>query len=212
MKCFDNHPENIHKAVTVLKNGGIVAHPADTCFGLAADLTNPEALQALQAIKGRDGSKPMSIMFPAYLQAELGDYVLLDDFSEMVCNKLLPGPVTIVLPKGRLIPDYFFPQVHTVGIRIPYDLSVEDILTFFHGPLITTSANLSGKPVCCSCDDVRNTFKNQALKPDLLLRGRVHGLCLPSTVIRLGDEMVHVLREGPLKKDELKSILGVPVH
>lgn len=212
MKCIDNNAENIIEAVKVLKDGGIVAHPADTCYGLTSDLMNETAMRQLQQIKGRDAGKPMSIMLPVYLKPKLYEYAVLNEFSEMVCEKLLPGPVTIVLPKGPKIPDYFFPELMTVGIRIPYDASLNDLLVKFRDPLITTSANLSDQPVCCTCQDVLNVFKDNELKPDILLDGEIHGACIPSTVISLAGDKVTILREGPLEKEQLEAILGIDIE
>lgn len=212
MKRLENIPENIPEAVRVLKAGGIIAHPADTCYGLAADLMNPDALRQLQELKGRDASKPLSIMLPAYLKPRLSDFAALNDFSEMVGDRLLPGPVTIILPKGPKIPDYFFPDLKTVGIRIPYDRMTNDMLTKFHGPLITTSANLSSQPVCCDAKEIRKTFEHKKHRPDLLLEGDIQNHCMPSTVISLKENRISILREGPLKREQLEAILGFSIE
>ena len=211
MECIENNADNVKKAVQVLKKGDVIAHPADTCFGLAADLMNERALKKLQQIKGREAKKPMSIMLPDYLKPRLSDYDRLDDFAKMVCEEILPGPVTIVLPKGPKIPACFFPEMDSVGIRIPCDPLTEDLLTRFRGPLITTSANLSGKPVCCRCSEVISAFKSRKHKPDLLLKGEIRGACLPSTVISLENDKVCILRPVPVKKEELETILGIRI-
>ncbi len=211
MKCIENNAYNVKRAVQALQNGYTIAHPADTCFGLAADLLNESAVRKLQAIKGRDANKPMSIMIPPFMKAELGEYALLNEFSEMVCEKLFPGPVTIVLPKGPNIPDFYFPHLSTVGVRIPYDNLTNDLLTKFRGPLITTSANPAGRPVCATCQEVLIAFKNEEYKPDLFLEGEIHGACLPSTVISLEGDKVTILREGPLEKEQLEAILGIDI-
>ena len=203
--------DSIGEAVKILKAGGVVAHPADTCFGLAADLMNEKALGKLQRIKGRDAGKPMSIMLPPHLVPRLGDYAVLDDFAETVCARLFPGPVTIVLPKGLKIPDYFFPDLKTIGIRIPYGTENSDLLMKFRQPMITTSANLSDHPVCCSCEDVIRAFEGSKYQPDLLLEGEIQGICMPSTVISPEGGKVTILREGPLKKEQIGAILGLDV-
>lgn len=212
MKILSPDAGPMSEVISLLRKGGIIAHPADTCFGLAGDLMNEEALKKLQQIKGREASKPMSIMLPAYMKAELSRYVMLSDFAEMVCDALLPGPITIVLPKGPDVPQYYFPDSPTVGIRIPYDPFIEDLLTRFHGPLITTSANLSGQPVCHSSGEVIKAFHGQPYQPDLLIEGKIAHLSPPSTVISLQNDSVTILREGPLKKGELEALLGVSIR
>lgn len=211
MKCLEYNSKNILKAVEILKSGGVIAHPADTCYGLAADLMNEDALKKLQRIKGRDSLKPMSIMLPAYMKPQINDYAMLNEFADMVCEKLLPGPVTIVVPKGPKIPNYFFPEISTIGIRIPYDTGTNDLLMKFRGPIITTSANLSDQPVCATCRDVLAIFEHQKQKPELFLDGDVHGSCLPSTVISLNDDKVSILRVGPLEKEQMEAILGINI-
>lgn len=211
VKCIENKRDNINEAVQVLKDGGVIAHPADTCYGLAGDLMNEDALKKLQQIKGRNYNNPMSIMLPAYLKPKLSQYAVLNEFAETVCEKLLPGPVTIVLPKGPQIPDYYFPEISTVGVRIPYDSKLNDLLIKFRGPLITTSANLSDQPTCCSYQEVLDTFEGKEYQPDLFLAGEIQGFCMPSTVISLEDDKVKILRLGPLEKEQLEAILGISI-
>ncbi len=209
MECVDFNPESLKKAVKILKNGCIIAHPADTCFGLAADFKNPDALKRLQEIKGRNSDKPMSIMIPVFMKPEINKYAELDEFANFVCKKLLPGPVTILLPKGPEIPDYFFPNSPYIGLRIPYDIMTEDILMAFKGPLITTSANLSDEPLCSTCKEVQEIFKYKQNKPDLIFLEAIHNVCKPSTVILIEDGKIKITREGPIKKDQLEGILGI---
>ncbi|MBN2306660.1 threonylcarbamoyl-AMP synthase [Candidatus Peregrinibacteria bacterium] len=212
MECLKNSAENIGKAVEVLKKGGVIVHPADTCFGLAGDLMKEDALRKLQEIKGRDAQKPMSIMLPPHFKPLLGEFTVLNDFSEMACEKLFPGPVTIVLPKGPRIPPYFFPDVSTIGIRMPYVTNQYDIMLKYYHPLITTSANLSDQPVCTTCADVIKIFEGSKHQPDLLLDGEIQGNGMPSTVISLEGNQVKILREGPLGKRQLETILGLNIN
>jgi len=211
MDCIPYNKETLKQAIQILKQGGVIAHPADTCYGLAADLKNPEAIEKVRKIKERDRDKPMSIMLAAFMKSEIGKYATLNKFSASVCEKIFPGPVTILLPKGPEIPDYFFPASPLVGIRIPYDILTEDILTAFKGPLITTSANLSNEPVCCTCEEVNKIFRAKEHKPDLIFQGAVRNICMPSTVILVKDKTIKITREGPMTKKQLEGILGIKV-
>lgn len=201
----------MHKIVNILQKGGVIAHPADTCFGLLGDVCNPEALKKIQAIKGRDALKPMSIMLPASLRGQLGEWATLDDFARDVCEKLLPGPVTLVLPKGSKVPAHYFPETDLIGIRIPNDQATQDILEAFGGPLITTSANLSGQPLTYTHEAVAEAFKEAPVKPDLILEGQV----IPgpaSTVIQVKHGLLTILRPGPLTRETLVNNLGFKVE
>jgi len=209
--CIPFNKEGLKKAVAILKNGGVIAHPADTCYGLAGDLMNPKVLKKIQAIKGRTETKPMSIMLPAFMKSDIEKYAKLDEFSSSVCENILPGPVTIVLQKNNLIPAHFFPETSFVGIRIPYDIVTEGILTAFGGPLITTSANISGISPCSTCKECMEIFKDKENQPDILFEGAIRNACMPSTVIKIEDGKIRLLREGPMKKKQIEGILGVKI-
>lgn len=212
MELLSIDTKSLKRAVVILKQGGVIAHPADTCFGLAADFTNPKALKKIQAIKGRDGAKPMSIMLPAAFKAHLEDYAKLSAFTRAICDKLLPGPVTILLPKGPKIPKWYFPETDLIGIRIPYDPFTQDLLNAFKGPLVTTSANLSGQPLGSSHQEVEDLFKSQTIQPDLIFEGQMdREHCIPSTVILPEKDRVKILRPGPVTATQLRSILGIKV-
>lgn len=205
------NPQTILEAVKALKKGGVIAHPADTCFGLAVDMMNPEAVKRVQAIKGRDGKKPMSIMLPAMALLDLGDYAHLDGFTRDICNQLLPGPVTILLPKGPRIPSWYFPETDLIGIRVPYDPFTQDLLNAFKGPLVTTSANTSGCPICHTHQEIIECFKNQKEKPDLIFEGGVLTKSLASTVILPEKGKIRITRPGAMKSKEIEGILGIKV-
>jgi len=195
-----------------LKQGGVIAHPADTCFGLAADLLNSKALKCLQEIKGRDANKPMSIMFHVTQKEELDKYVTLDEFGKFVANELLPGPVTLLYPKGPSVPDWFFPDTDLIGIRIPYEDMTQDILMNFKGPLITTSANLSNKDPISTSNEAIQVFEESICPPDIIIEGEIKNSCLPSTVLLVQNESVKIMRKGPMNKAQLERILGVDVN
>ncbi len=173
-----------------------MAHPADTCFGLAADPMNPKAIQKLQAIKGRGALKPMSLMLPLSLKSQIADYAELDDFAKGVCQNLLPGPVTLVLPKGPQIPAFYFPETTTIGLRIPDHDLTQALLSEFNGPLVTTSANLSGLPPVADHTGFLAQFQNAPTLPDAIIEGRIPGKCEPSAVVEVKNGKLNVLRAG----------------
>ncbi len=198
---------NIQTAARLLKSGAVIAHPADTCFGLTGDLMNPEVLKKIQRIKERDANKPMSVLLPqqgkensqlSALSSQLSSYVELSPFAQNICNQYLPGPITIVLPKGPKIPTWYFPETQWIGIRMVDDESVNELLNEFGGPLITTSANLSGEATCYTTEEVEKAFKNSDIKPDGILVGEITDPKPPSTVIKIDGDRMEVLREGPI--------------
>jgi len=211
MKVVPFNQETLKEAISILKNGGIIAHPADTCYGLAGDLMNPEAFKKIQDIKGRDYFKPMSVMLSVMEQLKIKKYALLDNFSSYVVGKLFPGAVTLILPKGPEIPDYYFPETPNIGLRVPLHDITQDILLSFKCPLITTSANPSGKDLCFTHKEVIKAFKDNEHQPDLIFEGKLNNHKLASTVIEVKKDFVQIIRKGPVTANQLKTILGVTV-
>lgn len=211
MRILPFNSETLKEAVEILKKGGVVAHPTDTCFGLTADLMSEEAVEKIQLIKGRDYKKPMSIMISIPEQLKISRYVKLAEFGTFVVDKLFPSPVTLVLPKGPAIPRHYFPDMKTVGLRVPLHNQTQDMLMAFGGPLITTSANASGDDLCFNHHEVIKSFKNSTLKPDLIFEGKLNQHSKASTVVEVKKDYLKVLRKGPLTASQLEAILGVSV-
>ena len=211
MKIVPLNPDTLKEAVSILRKGGVIAHPADTCYGLAGDLMNPAAFKKIQDIKGRDYFKPMSVMLSVMEQLKINKYAVLDNFSSYVVKKLFPGAVTLILPKGPVIPEYYFPETPNVGLRVPLHSLTQDMLAAFKGPLITTSANPSGKDLCFTHQEVVKAFKDSERKPDLIFEGKLNNHNLASTVIEVKKDFVKMVRKGPVTASQLKTILGVIV-
>jgi L-threonylcarbamoyladenylate synthase len=211
MKILPFNPDTLQEAVSILKQGGVVAHPIDTCYGLAGDLMNETAFRKIQAIKGRNLQKPMSVMISVPEQLHIKKYVKLDEFSSFVTFKLFPSPITILLPKGPAIPDFYFPETPMIGLRVPLHDGTQDLLRAFGGPLITTSANPSGGGLCFKHQEVIEAFKRQPVQPDLVFEGQVINNDKASTIIAIEKDHIRIVRPGPITASQLQMILGVPV-
>jgi len=198
---------SIPQSIQILKRGGVVAHAADTCYGLLGDFLNQDSLKKIQQLKGRQANKPMSVMLPLSHKGRVGEYTQLNEFSAQVCKQLLPGPVTLVLPKGSRVPEWYFPETNLIGLRIPDSQEVQELLEAFGNPLITTSANPSAQPVCRSPQEVINAFGGQENVLELVLESKQELGHLPSTVIQVDDHFLHVLRSGPMSEDEIQEKL-----
>ena len=211
MKVLPFNSDSLKEAVEVLKEGGIVAHPADTCFGLAGDFKNPEALKKIQLIKKRDPKDPMSIMISVTEQLNIEKYARLDAFSAEVVEKLFPSPVTLLLPKGPDIPDWYFPDTPNIGLRVPMHDLTQDLLAAFKGALITTSANLSGQPICFDFQEAMKQFENESHQPDLVFEGKSEKHDMASTILLIENDQIQMNRRGPITASQLEAILDFPV-
>lgn len=143
-------------AVQVLRAGGVVMHPTETCYGLAVDIFNEGALKRLYALKGRDFNKPVSMMVRDLEDAK--KYVEFNEVALQLAKKFWPGPLTLVLPRKKSLPEFFNSGMNlgaqkvggqafvaqTVGVRCPDSAVSQALIKAYGGPLSTTSANVSG--------------------------------------------------------------------
>ncbi|MDY6847890.1 MAG: L-threonylcarbamoyladenylate synthase [Geoalkalibacter sp.] len=189
------NPENpqlrlIRQVVDALKQGGVIAYPTDTTYGIGCDIFNKKGVKNIYQIKKRDARKPFS-----FICADLSDvsnYAQVSNFAFKIMKRHLPGPYTFVLEATRVVPDSLMTRQKTVGIRIPQNPIALAIVQELGHPLVTTSANVSGQDVYHDPLDIEDALGHQL---DLVVDGGIlRGDS--STVVSLIGDQVEVLREG----------------
>jgi tRNA threonylcarbamoyl adenosine modification protein (Sua5/YciO/YrdC/YwlC family) len=181
---------HIGRVVEKLKQGGVIAYPTDTTYGIGCDIFNKRGVKSLYQIKQRDARKPFS-----FICADLSDvanYAHVSNFAFKIMKRHLPGPYTFVLDANRVVPDSLTTRQKTVGIRIPDDPIALEIVRELGHPLITTSANPSGESPLHDPSDIDATMGHML---DIVIDGGIR-YGDPSTIISLIDDNVEVLREG----------------
>jgi len=198
IKINPNKPQKkvIEKAAEIVKLGGVIIYPTDTCYGLGADITNPIAVKKIYEIKNRE-KKALSMIVKDISQIE--KYAELDDLRKKFLKKYLPGAVTVVL----LNIDYKNIKMNTLAFRIPNYEITRQLIQKLNSPLTTTSANLSGNEVCYSVEEILKQFKNKKNMPDLILDGGNLSKNLPSTVVDIISWPPKVLRQGSTIIEEI---------
>lgn len=192
LQIHHEHPQPrlIRQVCESLRNGGVIAYPTDTTYGLGCDIFSRQGIRSIYQIKHRDARKPFS-----FICANLSDvarYAHVSNFAFKIMKRHLPGPYTFVMEATRIVPDSLVTRQKTVGIRIPDEPIALAIVRELGHPLVTTSANLSGEPPLHDPQEIHRRLGKQL---DLVVDG---GLRLgdPSTVISLIGDGVEVLREG----------------
>ncbi|OEU59270.1 MAG: threonylcarbamoyl-AMP synthase [Desulfuromonadales bacterium C00003094] len=189
------NPENpqqrlIKQVVECLKQGGVIAYPTDTIYGLGCDIFNKKGVKKIYQIKQRDPRKPFS-----FICADLSDvsnYAQVSNFAFKIMKRYLPGPYTFVLEASRVVPDVLTTKQKTVGIRIPDNPIALSIVRELGHPIVTTSANVTGSESLCDPAVIEQQVGKQL---DLVIDG---GTLLgeESTVISLIDDKVEIFRQG----------------
>jgi len=186
--------EAIRPAIDALKGGGVVMHATETCYGLAVDIFNEEALKKLYSLKKMDEGKAVSIMVDGMAQAR--EYAEFNDFAVELAGKYWSGPLTLILPRRDRLPAYLNASFDTVGVRCPNSEVSRLLIRGVGGPLTTTSANLTGLPEVYSVDDYLEQVGeggkmiDNNMLPDVILDSGILERNVPSTVVDCVEEKV----------------------
>jgi L-threonylcarbamoyladenylate synthase len=201
----------IARAAETLRRGGLVAFPTETVYGLGADATQPAAVRAIFAAKGRPADHPV-IVHVAAAQA-------LDRWAQAVpaaawrlAAAFWPGPLTLVLPRAAEVDDVVTGGQDTIGLRCPAHPWAQALLAAFGGALAAPSANRFGRISPTTAAHVRADLGQ---KPDgvvdLILDGGACPVGIESTIVDLSAEAPRLLRPGAITRAQLEAQLGAPL-
>jgi L-threonylcarbamoyladenylate synthase len=211
----------INEAVQTLRDGGLVAFPTETVYGLGADAKNPDAIKKIFTAKGRPSSHPLIVHLAApdkFDQTQVDWLALLApwvrDLSEealKLINAFWPGPLTLVFKKDKAVLNELTGGQDTVAIRAPAHPIAQELLRKFKGGVVAPSANRYGKVSPTSAADVRNEF--EGMLDLMVLDGGDCEVGIESTIIDLssGDKAV-LLRPGAITPREIFAKTGVKVY
>lgn len=193
--------ELIKEIKSVILAGGLVVLPSDTVYGLCVDARSKTAVEKLIAFKRRPAGKPISVFVGSVDRAHT--YVALNKSQNALLDQLAPGPYTFVLPsKGVLRPELESEQGN-LGIRIPNNTFINDLVESLDFPITATSANLAGSPPHYSVESLLESLSDKKKQEiDLIIDAGKLPYNKPSTVLDLSQETVAVLRAGDAQVSE----------
>ena len=192
-------------AAQAVRQGEIILFPTETVYGLAADASNPEAIERLFTIKHRPANKPFPVMVSSLEMAR--ELVDLGDAQE-IARDYWPGPLTLVLPAKN---PGFSPacvQDGTIGIRCPHHDVAQAILELAGVPLAVPSANASGEPPATDSAQARYVLANSDIAFRIYQQNPTMGQ--PTTVLKIEPHTWTILRHGPVSADAIRGYL--PPH
>ena len=196
------------KAVALLRAGQLVAFPTETVYGLGADACHDEAVSSIFTVKGRPQFNPLIVHVSSIEQAR--KYGVFYPLSEKIATAFWPGSLTLVLPlkEASGLSPKVTAGLSTVALRIPNHEGALALLQKFDGGLAAPSANTSGK---LSPTEAEHVEEDLGVKIPLILDGGMCDVGVESTIIRIGDGVVTLLRPGGVSLSDIEKIIEAKV-
>jgi len=193
--------EQVENGVKILKEGGIVAFPTDTVYGLGADAFKPKAVERIYEVKKR----PRQLAFPLLI-ADMSQLTAVAEpisgIAWFLARHFWPGGLTLVLPKAASLPAYLASQ-SSIAVRVPDHPICLTLIRCLGNPIIGTSANISGRPATLTADEVKQQLGD---KVDLIIDG---GRCpggSESTMMDVTNEVPVILRQGIIPQYKIEEV------
>ncbi|MDR2760166.1 MAG: threonylcarbamoyl-AMP synthase [Spirochaetaceae bacterium] len=201
---------NIALAAEALKSGLLVAFPTETVYGLGADGFNPTALARVFEVKNRPRFDPLIIHIARVEGLELAaDLDLLEKESRqktgLLCENLWPGPLTLILPKKREVPELATAGLATVAVRLPDHPAAQKLIALSTGAVAAPSANPFGRLSPTRADHVRDQLGDRV---DLILDGGRTRVGVESTVLDMTGPSPRILRPGGVPQERIEALIG----
>ena len=197
-------PQGLIAASTVLAQGGLVAFPTETVYGLGADARNNRAVAAIFAAKGRPSFNPLIVHVASVEAAK--SLVVWSPNADLLAQAFWPGPLTLVLPLNAAsgLSPLVTANLPSLAIRVPANPLAQELLLGFGGPVAAPSANLSGK---ISPTSVRHVLRGLQDQIEAVIDGGDCAVGLESTIVGL-EHSPTLLRPGGLASDQIERCLG----
>lgn len=186
--------KNIKEAGNFIRNGKLVIFPTETVYGIGANGLDAEAVKNIFIAKGRAQDNPLILHVSDF---EMVDLIAHDinDLERKLMDIFFPGPLTIILNKKDIVPSNVSCGLDTVGVRMPSNKIAHALIEYAKVPIAAPSANISGKPSGTNIDDIKNELGD---KVALIIDGGETDIGLESTVVRVIDNRVRILRPGKI--------------
>ena len=200
----ETNTEELKIVCNLIRNGELVIFPTETVYGIGANALDPVAVGKIFIAKGRPSDNPLIVHLADKRKIE----EIADDITEMeqlLIDKFMPGPFTIILKRKPIIPDIVTAGLDTVAIRIPQNIIAKGIITYAGVPIAAPSANISGKPSGTNVQDIRKELEG---KVSAIVDGGETEIGIESSVVKVVDEVPVVLRPGKVTPEEIKEVAG----
>ena len=196
--------EYIKEASEILRNGGLVAFPTETVYGLGGDATDKEASRKIYAAKGRPSDNPLIVHIAKFSQLEAISTDLPEN-AKKLADAFWPGPLTMVVNKNEVVPYETTGGLDTVAVRMPNNPVALALIEESGCMIAAPSANTSGRP---SPTKASHVYEDLSGKIEAILDGGSVDIGLESTIVDLTEDVVTILRPGYINMDMLREVVG----
>lgn len=200
--------QELDRAASIIRSGGLVALPTETVYGLAADALNPAAVARIYAVKGRPATSPLIVHVSDFEMAR-SLVTAWPPAAEALARRFWPGPLTLVLPKQPRVPDIVTSGLGTVAIRMPSHPAALEVIRRAGTPIAAPSANRFTQLSPTTADHVRHALESDV---DMILDGGPCAVGIESTVVAPGESTITLLRPGVITAGEIGEMTGLAVH
>lgn len=194
----------IRRAGEIIRQGGLVAFPTETVYGLGADALQPQAAKKIYAAKGRPSDNPL-IIHVAQWPAVERIARRVPESARLLAEKFWPGPLTMILPKAECVPYETTGGLDTAAVRMPDHPVALALIAAAGGYVAAPSANVSGRPSPTRAEHVKEDLEGRI---DMILDGGPVGIGLESTIVDLSGEIPMILRPGAISQEMLAQVIG----
>lgn len=203
VKDIDKDNEYLKEAAEIIYNGGLVAFPTETVYGLGANALDDKAVEKIFNAKGRPQDNPLIV----HVASKKIDYLVKDipELAQKLINKFWPGPLTIILNKKDIIPSKTSANLDTIGIRMPNNEIALKLIELSKCPIAAPSANISGRP---SPTEVNRCIEDLSGKVDYIIGGTRSSVGVESTILDCTVNPPLILRPGGITLEMLKKVCG----
>lgn len=197
--------EALNKAADFIKNGGLVAFPTETVYGLGGDGLNSEAASKIYKAKGRPSDNPLIL----HINDQKMLHKIVNDVNSMakkIMTAFCPGPITLILPKSDIVPSSVTGGLNTVAVRMPDNDIARELIRLSNTPIAAPSANISGRPSPTTAQAVYNDLHDRI---DMILDGGACHFGVESTIVDCTEDVPIILRPGAITKEMLEELFPV---
>ncbi len=203
IKSLENLTEQLQEAAKIIREGGLVAFPTETVYGLGANALNPEAVKSIFVAKNRPVDNPVIVHIAD--RADMDVYAKdIPQLARVLARQFWPGPLTLVLQKADNIPQEVTAGAQTVTLRLPSHPIAQELIRLAGVPIAAPSANTSGRPSPTTAQHVLNDLDG---KVDMIIDGGPTNVGVESTVLDVVVQPPMLLRPGEVTFEELQQLI-----